>query len=407
MTEPEYKFKKLTAFIFCCYLVWAFFGIDLTINGSGAERLPLHRVFLLITAFVFLCNFRVGWEVFLRNKLLVVLIVYVLLSALWSGDPKEVAKIFVFLMLGFFISIVMAIAYRDDFKSLIRLLFWLSFLMIGSSIVVALFFPKYGVNASSFQKTRWIGITDHPNRLGEIVLIAVWASVNLFFLTKFKIEKVLSILLLIASAITVVKADSMTSIVASLFIIGHLVYIKLITKRSMPFKIILFGLAIFLIAILTTFYMSSNEIVNNSLASTGRDSTLTGRSTLWEKGLKSFAEHPLTGEGFDDLEHLTLKYHIRMSHLHNGYIEILVKGGFIAALLLVLMLVSKVKDQVVISKYDESFYAIIATGTFGVLVHNLAESSLLRGMNGLNLFLMLMLASTSVKLHDVKKYPVV
>ncbi|WP_426991304.1 O-antigen ligase family protein [Methylomonas sp. CM2] len=327
--EAVFRFKKLTAFIFCCYLLWAFFGIDLTINGSGAERLPLHRVFLLGTAFIFLFNLRVGVSGLLQNKLLIALVFYLLATALWAGDPKEVVKTFVFLILGLTISMMMAVAFRNDFINLTRLLFWSTFLMVMASVIMALVFPKYGVNATGFEKVRWIGITDHPNKLGGMVLLSIWSCVNLFVLTTKKFEKFLVFISAFISIITVIKADSMTSIVASLFVFCHMLYIKIFSRKSMSFKVVLFGLAGFVLAIVTTFYMSSRELVSQSLASTGRDVTLTGRSTLWEKGLESFAENPISGEGFDDLEHLTRKYHIRMSHLHNGYIEILVKGGWL------------------------------------------------------------------------------
>jgi len=400
--EAVFRFKKLTAFIFCCYLLWAFFGIDLTINGSGAERLPLHRVFLLGTAFIFLFNLRVGVSGLLQNKLLIALVFYLLATALWAGDPKEVVKTFVFLILGLTISMMMAVAFRNDFINLTRLLFWSTFLMVMASVIMALVFPKYGVNATGFEKVRWIGITDHPNKLGGMVLLSIWSCVNLFVLTTKKFEKFLVFISAFISIITVIKADSMTSIVASLFVFCHMLYIKIFSRKSMSFKVVLFGLAGFVLAIVTTFYMSSRELVSQSLASTGRDVTLTGRSTLWEKGLESFAENPISGEGFDDLEHLTRKYHIRMSHLHNGYIEILVKGGVVAELLLFAILIRKTKEQIFIGHYDKKFYTLIATGMFGVLVHNMAESSLLRGLNGLNLFLFLMMALSTVKITDIR-----
>jgi exopolysaccharide production protein ExoQ len=83
----------------------------------------------------------------------------------------------------------------------------------------------------------------------------------------------------------------------------------------------------------------------------GKDSTLTGRTYLWQQGILSATEYPILGigfqgywvQGFSEAERLWEYFHIPTRtgfHFHNTYIETMVETGVIGTALLVFILLS-------------------------------------------------------------------
>lgn len=79
----------------------------------------------------------------------------------------------------------------------------------------------------------------------------------------------------------------------------------------------------------------------------GRDTTLTGRTDIWESVVEAIGHRPLTGYGWNALyqqgtavtEAMWAGAGFRFYHAHNGYLQIALEGGYVAlalALLLVL-----------------------------------------------------------------------
>ncbi|MGZ8944561.1 MAG: O-antigen ligase family protein [Methylococcaceae bacterium] len=389
------RFSTLTIIVFCLYVFWGSFGIDLTLHPK-VERIPLHRGFILLTAFIFVFNIQQVLGACLKNKLLIALLLYLLLTAAWAFNPTETLKNFVFLSSALFISIMTALAFAGNRVTLIRWLFWLFLLMTLASIITALRFPQIGINSLDFSTPRWIGITTHPNLLGVQGLVLIWLSSNLFFLTKSSLEKTLILFAIIVSLFTIIKADSITSLITSLVIVTYACYCYLFWRLSSSIKIMLFTLSLLSFLFIVTFYMNTSELANTTLASTGRNTTFSGRSLQWQISLTAAYDNLIFGFGFDNLDQLTKKFHINMMQLHNGYIETLVKGGMIASILLTIVLLKTFIHQLKIKLLYKQDFIFLNTGLVMVLLHNITESSILKGLNTLSIFLIFIIVSTSL-----------
>jgi O-antigen ligase len=145
-----------------------------------------------------------------------------------------------------------------------------------------------------------------------------------------------------------------------------------------------------------SFYISDVDISTSILKSTGRTASFTGRTVLWEKALIAANDNPIFGYGFDGLLPLTKKYHLLMVHLHNGYIETLVKGGMISITLLSYIIIKTLIYQFRIRLKYKSDLIFLNSGLIMILVHNITESSVLKGLNSLNILLILIIASTNL-----------
>ncbi len=393
--NTTFKLRTLTIIVLCLYIFWAGIGIDLVLYPS-VERYPLHRGFILLTFFVLIFNLKQVFSVFLQNKALIVLIFYVLLTAAWADNASVVVKDFIFLFSALIISILTALAFADHQIGLIRWLFWLFLLMTLASIIVGIYYPHIGINIKDFGKPRWVGITNHPNALGAEGLTLTWLAANLLFLSKKYLEKAITLFALLAAVYIIRKADSITSLLDAFVVIACVCYYYIFNRLSLPIKLIFFMLVSLSFLFVVSFYMGAEEMSSSILKSTGRSASFSGRTELWGKALIAASDNPIFGYGFDDLLSLTKKYHILMVHLHNGYIETLVKGGVIGLILLVYILVKTLIDQFRINlKYKKDFI-FLNSGFIMILIHNITESSVLKGLNALNILLILIIISTSL-----------
>lgn len=391
-----FKYKKLTLVIFLAYLVWVALGLE-TVLGPSSERFPVHRVLMILTAVVFLFNLHQTLKALGQNKLLIALILYVVITALWANNPIQVFKNFGYLMPILFIGVMISQAFYYDLLGLLKILFWLYIVIALANLLTCIYLPQIGINSSNFGRPRWIGITTHPNELGVQALILIWISANLFFYTNKKFKKIFLILSVCISLYIIIGADSMTSLLTSVIVLCYIYYCYSLGKLALPLKIILIWGISFVGLLVFVFYMNIGELAEAVLHSTNRNITLTGRSLLWANGFKSAKEKLVLGYGFDDLEQLTVKYNIIMSHLHNGYIEVLVKGGLIACLLLGFLFSKTIINQLKIKTNLKEDFIVLSSGFIMILIHNFAESSILRGLNTLNVFMIFIIVLTSLK----------
>jgi O-antigen ligase len=75
---------------------------------------------------------------------------------------------------------------------------------------------------------------------------------------------------------------------------------------------------------------------------------LEGRWTVWQTGAEMFRDFPLTGAGFGAFGPVFARYTpagsaSRWNHAHNDYVELLLEGGLVAAVLVIWLLVGFVR----------------------------------------------------------------
>ncbi len=394
--KTEFRYRVLTIIVFCAYIILGSFSGDLTQSHNSTEGFPYHRIVMLLTAFIFIFNAQQVLIACQKNKVLITLLLYLLLTALWANNPMETLKIFIFLISVLFISIMISLSFLENKVILIRALFWLFFLLTLASVITALFFPKIGIQTGPDGVKRWQGITNHANALGIQALITIWISSNLFFLSKNKIEKFIILFAISLAFYLLTNANSMTSLITSLVVTSYVCYCYKLGQLKLPIKLFLFSVVLFGLIIIITFYTSTSELATTTMQSTGRNLTFTGRTVLWQTALKYATDNLTFGYGFDSLEQLTRKTHLQMSHLHNGYIEVLFRGGVIASILLAFILIKTLYHQLKIKlayKYD---FIFLNTGLVMVLMHNFTESSFLKGLSLLSIFIIYIIVSTSL-----------
>ncbi|MDD2337853.1 MAG: O-antigen ligase family protein, partial [Geobacteraceae bacterium] len=310
-------------------------------------------------------------------------LVYVVLSALWSTHPM---KVFVFwghsaATLLVCILCVYGLGGRDS--RFARMMLFFSAMAVFASLATAVFYPQRGIMLIG-TKLRWVGLTSHPNTLGALSLISVYASCfYLFCIRNKKIYQIVFTLSVIAaSGICLIKSDSVTSIVLALATVLMLpILIRIIDSRTIvgqiSWSMIIVGV---MVVFLLFVYVITPEVysINWLFERLGRSQTLTGRINLWEVAMKAIDEKPMLGWSFDSLTSFGKKFHISYGQFHDGYLDLLVRGGFVGVLLVIAILVQAMVNLTKLLKNNRRKFAGMIV-LFGIIIgHNFSEASLAR-----------------------------
>jgi O-antigen ligase len=117
----------------------------------------------------------------------------------------------------------------------------------------------------------------------------------------------------------------------------------------------------------------------------GRDTTLTGRTDLWER-LLAMSPNAVLGAGFesfwlgDRMTRLWHEYWWKPNQAHNGYLETFLNLGVIGVGLLVAMIVRGYRNVVVALAYDPPTARLKVAYLVAAVLYNLTEAAF-KGMH--------------------------
>lgn len=98
--------------------------------------------------------------------------------------------------------------------------------------------------------------------------------------------------------------------------------------------------------------------------------TLTGRTLLWEYGMKLISQKPVFGHGISENNYM--QGYLRIVTVHNMYFQIAIWGGFVSLTLIVMTVIEAMKS---VHKYwgRRSDVIPIGLGVIGVLIYFMVE----------------------------------
>ena len=172
---------------------------------------------------------------------------------------------------------------------------------------------------------RFGGFAGNPNTLGSISAISIWASLALLSTYRLSFAKKLFIAINIASCILCIAlSGSGTSIVVVVLTVLVFGWFLLSSRLSSNKTLGLYALTIVIatlsfIALLTVY--TPEQVLEKIYGQLGKDSTMTGRTDLWEIALEAIRQKWLLGWGFDSHQSVMADplFHINYNHFHNGF----------------------------------------------------------------------------------------
>lgn len=345
--------------------------------GDYSKALILGTIYLLASA-ILLADIKAVLKLVKVTLPYVLLLPLIIVSIIWSNVPFKVVTAFIHAVGYMLVAIVIAIWTQGDHVRLARLILIPSAIVLALSVAISIYLPSVGVDYAS-ERPRWMGLAYHPNTLGVVSLIAVWSAVSLLQERQSAIVRIILCLTIGLAAVCLYKSNSVTSIVLALAMLGLVLWVTVLRATDSVVATCIFFSIFGLIASVVVYLVDPELFSLDRLLSVfGRNRTFTGRVGLWEIAMQAHSERPFFGWSYDFLGSLSRKYSIRYGQFHNGYLDLLVRGGYVglfAVGAVIVQLFLRIVKLLSINPAAASCYGALAVA---ILVHNLTEASLVR-----------------------------
>lgn len=308
---------------------------------------------------------------------------FTFLSIFWSVVPPTTARASIQYMTHIFCALV---AMRTlDIRTLTR------GAIVGTGIVLlySMLFGYYAYDPIDGTYS-FVGAFDSKNQLGFYASLGIYfAFAAVFVLGERRIWMIGAGIAGLLSAYCLHASASATSVLTTMLVVLLCVSLRIILYLSPKQRKRLFVTVAVVGVILAVagVYLGAVDLV---LGAFGKDSTLTGRTYLWQQGIATAQQNLLFGvgyqaywvQGFSEPERLWEEFYIASRagfHFHNTYIETMVETGLIGVCLLASILLTAVIGH--ISRFlsdvrnDES-YLLLGIATL-LLIRSFVEIDIL------------------------------
>ncbi len=272
--------------------------------------------------------------------------IFTCLSIFWSVVPPVTARAAIQYMTHIICALI---AVRTlDIRTLVR------GAIAGTSIVLlySVLFGFYAFDAIDGTYS-FVGAFDSKNQLGFYASLGIYfAFAAVFILGERRIWLVGAGVVGLLAAYCLLASQSATSVLVTGMVVMLCICMRVILFLSPRQRKKLFATAAISGVVLAVagVYLGAVDLV---LGAFGKDSTLTGRTYLWQQGIAATALHPFFGigyqaywvQGFSEPERLWEEFYITSRagfHFHNTFIETAVETGLIGVFLLVSILLTAV-----------------------------------------------------------------
>jgi exopolysaccharide production protein ExoQ len=260
-----------------------------------------------------------------------VLMFYVVMSSLWSAVPLFSLRRALVLTATTAVGVFFGTRYSVyEQTKLLAIAFGLVAVCSCAMVILPPHLGLEGAGGGSHYGA-WRGAFVQKNYLGRVMTLGALS----FYVAPFK-TAFLRISGIAICSLLVLLSQSKSGIVFLLILICALPLISLLklrTQQLIPAVIVCGAITLGIGS-----WAASNA--TQLLALIGRDSTLSGRTSLWSVLWEKYSQHSTFGYGFAGfwpVEYISVWVRVRWTplHAHNGYLDLLLDGGLVGAVLLV------------------------------------------------------------------------
>lgn len=253
--------------------------------------------------------------------------------------------------------------------------------LIGVFIVLLYSLKVAGYALDTIDGTiNFVGAFGSKNQIGFFSSLGIFLSlVFLVFYRRSWLSFIWTAPIILLSVYMLAIAHSATSVASLPVVLGIVALLTMSKVLSRRYRRVLFvvGAGALLAGVMAAMNLGLLDAV---LGIFGKDSTLTGRTYLWEQGWEAAQQRPLLGygyaaywvQGFADPERLWAEFYISTRtgfHFHNTYVETLVELGFIGVTMLALIILRAFYGHV--SKVvfgDWNADSVVLAGAIGLML---------------------------------------
>lgn len=333
---------------------------DLYLDGSPLDALVWAILLASGVAVLFSRRGQV-WTLLRANGPILLFFSFCALSIVWSDYPFIAFKRWI-KAAGDVVMILIVLTDLNPEVAIRRFISRAGFVLIPVSVLFIKYYPDLG---RSYNPWTWIpmysGVTTFKNLLGMTCLVCGLGSLWCFVAAYEDKEDTRRVRHLIAHGVILAMvlwlfwmADSMTSLSCFIMAGGVMIAVSQVRSARKPVVIHILVAAVVLVSIFALFLDSGGGLIE----SLGRDSTLTGRSAIWNAVL-SLDHSPFLGTGFESFwlgrrlqEVLSLTKMKGIQEAHNGYLEIYLNLGWVGITLLALLIMAGYRNVIAMFRRD-------------------------------------------------------
>ncbi|AZG73851.1 O-antigen ligase family protein [Shewanella livingstonensis] len=314
-------------------------------------------IFLISGFLLLISNAEASFSSLKKNYFLFFIPLLGILSTIWSDTPFSTLRSSIQLLLA--TSYAILIADRFEFKKILNAIV-VCFIIAMS---MSLFSDNYALNGLTGEYSL-IGIFASKNYLSINTAIAIFIAFSSFAYNR---KNIPAIILLIISVMVLLKAKSLGSIFFVFFtLLSFFLVYKCRKLAFLKYKINVFF--IFFTFFLFTFVFFSNiykGTFDELFYMLDKDPSLTGRTYIWDQGIKIFQDNWFLGHGFRSIFHIgnsvaeDIWEYVKVEsgagfNFHNMFIEILVDFGVCGLLYFLILILMFFKQVFSIDEHSES-----------------------------------------------------
>ena len=258
------------------------------------------------------------------------LALFTICSTLWSQDAITTARRSAAFALATLFGLYMAS--RFQIRRQLLLLISSMVALALSTAVLAIFAPSIGLEASTGHFGNWQGVFTQKNACGRAMVFATAALLSLRGALVVRLE-CLSLFLFVL----VMSGSRGAWMIEGIVLVCYVALCALKRFRPTSRPLLLFGsgmVMVFATVAAWIYFPFIAEIV-------GRDSTLTGRTAIWQQVWVAVLKHPILGYGFaafwqgmkGESYNVILALRFVVFHAHNGFLEVWLELGAAGLLL--------------------------------------------------------------------------
>lgn len=339
-----------------------------------------------------------------RSPILLVFFGFVALTAFWSLYPARVVMSLGHHLGALLIVISAALAARRSPAAVPIALMIGSGLVLVASIAVIWADPAYGID--ELRESRWRGVTGNPNTLGVFALAAVISFVWHFYEIERQKLRVLPTFVLLSSIVCLYGSNSTTSTILALILlfgVPPLMWSRRLVGIPLPVRVLLFGVPFSGFALVLYIIMPEMFDYRHALSMAGRDASFTGRGDIWALALEISSARPWFGWSFDSHASVQRVLAIDVGQFHNGYLDVLVKGGLVGLFLISTLLALLIARLWRLRRVKPTVAIVLGAVVMVILIHNITEASLGRGRSVLWILLLYSVLVSGVQYRQRKR----
>lgn len=279
----------------------------------------------------------------LQTKMIALLAVLAVCSALWSQDPFRSAYNGAFYCIETLFACYLI--QKFDTEEILSLVMMTGGVLCVLGLILMLLFPQFAIVHGPLHPGSWKGVFGDRTTAGKILVFLLSPAIS-FRRRPFSHRRVAYIAL---ASLMMFMAQATTARIVLLLYIALMASMSLSNKFGRRSALLIFGTVLTATAIIVCIGL---PYLPQVLEGMGKNATLTGRTGIWGLLLRSIAKRPLLGYGYaafwegikGESANVILATHWIFGYAHNGIIEICLQLGLVGTAVFFVTLVQAVRN---------------------------------------------------------------